>query len=61
MTLKFRADAINLFNTPNLSNLGASLPTEAGTSTFGIITSTRGSNTVGTNARRLQLALRLTY
>ena len=61
MTLNVRADAINLFNTPNLANPGTSLPTEAGTSNFGIISATKGSNTVGTNARRIQLALRLTY
>jgi hypothetical protein len=61
MTLNLRADAINLFNTPNLANPGTSLPTEAGTNTFGIITATKGSNTVGTNARRVQLALRLIY
>jgi hypothetical protein len=51
--LQFRAEAYNLFNTPNLGSPNAKL----GSSSFGEITST----TTGSNARLLQFALRYSF
>ena len=59
--LEFRADAINFFNTPNLANPNSSFPSTSGRDLEGVITKTVGSNTVGTNARRIQLSLKLIY
>jgi hypothetical protein len=60
-TLLFRADAFNVFNTPNLSNPNSAFSTTAG-SEFGHILSTVGTNgAVQTNGRRLQLSLNLKY
>lgn len=59
--LTFRADAINAFNTPNLANPNSSLPPTSGIDYEGQILATTGSNTVGTNARRIQLSLKLSY
>ena len=65
MQVLFRADAFNVWNTPNLSNPA---PAISGTSStilsldHGEILSTTGKNgTVGTNGRRVQLALVLQY
>lgn len=52
-TLQARFEAYNLTNTPNFANPGATL----GTSTFGVISSTRGAST----ARNLQFALRFSF
>lgn len=61
--LAFRADAINAFNTPNLANPNSSFPSTSGIDYEGRITATAGSNsnTLGTNARRIQLSLKLIY
>jgi len=59
--LVFRVDAINLFNTPNLANPNSTLSTTSGNDNEGVVLRTAGGNTVGTNARRLQLALKLYY
>lgn len=60
-TLEFRADAFNVFNTPNLAPPNTSLASGASdvtASNFGQILSTVGTNgAVGTNGRRVQLAL----
>ncbi|HEY0307756.1 MAG TPA: carboxypeptidase regulatory-like domain-containing protein [Acidobacteriaceae bacterium] len=57
--LQLRAEAFNVFNTPNLAAPGVSISSStsaAATSTFGIITGTVGTNgTAGSNGRRLQL------
>jgi hypothetical protein len=52
-TLQARFEAYNLTNTPNFANPGATL----GTSTFGVISSTRGAST----PRDLQFALRFSF
>ena len=52
-TLQARFEAYNITNTPNFSNPGATL----GTSTFGVISSTRGAST----PRDLQFALRFSF
>jgi len=59
--LAFRADAINAFNTPNLAKPNSSLPSTSGADFEGQITATAGGNTVGSNARRIQLSLKLYY
>ncbi|HEY0308850.1 MAG TPA: carboxypeptidase regulatory-like domain-containing protein [Acidobacteriaceae bacterium] len=59
--LAFRADAINAFNTPNLANPNSSLPPTSGVDYEGQVLATTGGNTVGTNARRIQLSLKLSY
>jgi len=51
--LQARVESFNLTNTPNFSAPGATL----GTSTFGVVTSTR----TGSTPRQLQAALRLTF
>jgi len=60
-TLEFRVDAFNVFNTPNLAPPNTSLASAASdvtASNFGQILSTVGTNgAVGTNGRRIQLAL----
>jgi hypothetical protein len=61
MKLQFRADGIDVFNTPNLSQPANQLGTQSGVDQEGEILSTTGSNTVGTNARRLQFSLKLQY
>jgi len=59
--LECRADAFNIFNTPNLANPNSSYISSLGGS-FGKILSTVGSNgVVATNGRRLQLAMTLRY
>lgn len=62
-TLEFKADAFNLFNTPNLANPGNQLASATGNQgNFGVIKSTVGTNgVVGTNGRRLQLSLLLRF
>lgn len=61
---ELRADAFNVFNTPNLANPIASV-NGSGTSTAldnGRIVATVGTNgTVGTNARRVQIAFLIFY
>ncbi len=62
--LQFRADAINAFNTPNLANPVSSITASESSfnSDHGQILSTVGKNGgVGTNGRRIQLALILNY
>lgn len=60
-TLQFRADAFNVFNTPNLSNPVGTFSTSSGAQ-FGEVLSTAGTNgAVLTNGRRMQLSLVLTY
>jgi hypothetical protein len=60
-TLRFRADAFNVFNTPNLSNPNSEYTTTVG-GEFGQVLSTVGSNgAVQTNGRRMQLSLVLQY
>lgn len=56
MRLGFRADAFNIFNTPNLANPGSTV--SSGNTTYaGVINGTTGSNTVaGPVGRRLQLS-----
>jgi hypothetical protein len=65
MTLEFKADAFNVFNTPNLANPSAQLSNSATNQligNFGKILSTVGTNgNVGTNGRRMQLSLVLRY
>jgi hypothetical protein len=62
-TLEFRADAFNALNTPNLANPGTSLASATSNQgNFGVIQATVGTNgAVGTNGRRIQLSLVLTY
>jgi hypothetical protein len=64
-TLEFKADAFNVFNTPNLANPFAQLSNSASNtavSNFGRVLSTVGTNgNVGTNGRRMQLSLVLRY
>jgi hypothetical protein len=64
-TLEFKADAFNVFNTPNLANPQTNLSngtSNISVSSFGSILSTVGTNgNVGTNGRRLQLSLVLRY
>jgi hypothetical protein len=50
-SLQFRFEAFNALNTPEFSNPGSSM----GTSTFGVITSTR------INSRILQFALKYRF
>jgi hypothetical protein len=52
--LKFRAEGTNAFNMVSLGNPGASVPSGATSTTFGVITS-------ASPMRRLQFGLRLTY
>jgi hypothetical protein len=59
--LAFRADAVNAFNTPNLQNPNSSLPSTSGINYEAQVLGTAGSNTVGTNARRIQLSLKFSY
>ncbi len=63
--LQLRADAFNVFNTPNLAAPGVSVSSStsaASTSTFGIITGTVGTNgTAGSNGRRVQLGAVLRF
>jgi hypothetical protein len=64
-SVEFKADAFNVFNTPNLANPQAQLSNSTSNSTvnnFGKILSTVGTNgNVGTNGRRMQLSLVLRY
>jgi hypothetical protein len=64
-TLEFKADAFNVFNTPNLANPSAQLSNSSSNTavgTFGRVLSTVGTNgNVGTNGRRMQLSLVLRY
>ena len=64
-TLEFKADAFNVFNTPNLANPAAQLSNSSSNTavgTFGRVLSTVGTNgNVGTNGRRMQLSLVLRY
>lgn len=64
-TLEFKADAFNVFNTPNLANPAAQLSNSTSNSTintFGVVLATVGTNgNVGTNGRRMQLSLVLRY
>ena len=64
-SLEFKADAFNVFNTPNLANPSAVLsnsPSNAAIGNFGVILSTVGTNgNVGTNGRRMQMSLVLRY
>ena len=64
-TLEFKADAFNVFNTPNLANPASSLSNSTSNSTintFGVVLATVGTNgNVGTNGRRMQLSLVLRY
>jgi len=59
--LAFRADAINALNTPNFANPNSSLPSTSGKNVEGTLGATTGTNTIGTNARRIQLSLKLIY
>jgi len=63
--LEFKVDAFNVFNTPNLANPNAVLSNSTSNTTansFGVVLATVGTNgNVGTNGRRLQLALILRY
>jgi hypothetical protein len=65
MQLQVRADAINAFNTPNLANPTSGISGSASTfnsTDHGQILSTVGKNGgVGTNGRRIQIALVLSY
>ncbi len=59
--LIFRADAFNVFNTPNLSNPVGIFSKSAGAQ-YGKVLSTAGTNgAVNTNGRRMQLSLSLRY
>jgi hypothetical protein len=60
---EFRADAFNIFNTPNLANPGTQLASNASSNgNYGVIQSTVGTNgVVGTNGRRIQLSLLLRF
>jgi hypothetical protein len=64
-TLEFKADAFNVFNTPNLANPASVLSNSTSNSTintFGVVLATVGTNgNVGTNGRRMQLSLVLRY
>lgn len=64
-TLEFKADAFNVFNTPNLANPSAQLSNSSSNSAignFGRVLSTVGTNgNVGTNGRRMQMSLVLRY
>lgn len=64
-SLEFKADAFNVFNTPNLANPSATLsnsPSNAAIGNFGVILATVGTNgNVGTNGRRMQMSLVLRY
>jgi hypothetical protein len=62
-TLEFRADAFNVFNTPNLASPGTQLASSASNQgNFGVIQATVGTNgAVGTNGRRWQFSLTLKY
>jgi hypothetical protein len=63
--MEVRGDAFNIWNTPNLSNpvnVVTANPAAAASQYHGQIVSTVGKNgTVGTNGRRVQLSLNLTY
>lgn len=62
-SMEFKADAFNLFNTPNLGTPGLQLASASGDQgNFGVIKATVGTNgVVGTNGRRLQLSLLLRF
>ena len=64
-TLGFKAEAYNVFNTPNLANPASVLSNSTSNSTintFGVVLATVGTNgNVGTNGRRMQLSLVLRY
>ncbi len=64
-SLEFKADAFNVFNTPNLANPASSLSNSTSNSTintFGVVLATVGTNgNVGTNGRRMQFSLVLRY
>jgi outer membrane receptor protein involved in Fe transport len=57
VNLQFRADAFDVFNHPNFGNPNVSV----GSSSFGVITSTRFANGDFGSARQLQLALKLQF
>jgi hypothetical protein len=57
LTLQFHADAFDLLNQANLNQPGSTV----GTSTFGLISSTRFPAGDSGSSRQLQLALRLTF
>lgn len=61
--LAFRVDAVNATNTPNLAKPNSSLPSTSGIDYEAQVLSTTGgnSNTIGSNARRLQLSIKLNY
>jgi hypothetical protein len=62
---EFRAEAFNVFNTPNLGNPSLSLSSSTSNQTtnqFAQITKTVGTNgNVGTNGRRVQISLTVRY
>jgi hypothetical protein len=64
-TVEFKADAFNVFNTPNLANPKSGMSggvSNVSISTFGVILNTVGTNgNVGTNGRRMQISLVLHY
>lgn len=64
-TGQFRAEAFNVFNTPNLANPASSLSGSVSNqvvNTFGVVQQTVGTNgNVGTNGRRVQLSLTVRY
>jgi len=66
MKLQMRVDAFNVFNTPNLANPNATIPSTAssyvtGTAHGAILATTGNNGSVGTNGRRIQLAFILRY
>jgi hypothetical protein len=59
VSLKFRAEAFNLFNHPILADPAANI---SSASSFGVITSTLNTGAVGTGTpRRIQFMLRLEF
>jgi len=64
-SLEFKAEAYNVFNTPNLANPNAVLSNSVSNTTvnsFGVVQGTVGTNgNVGTNGRRMQIGLILHY
>jgi hypothetical protein len=58
-SVQFRADAFNLFNRPNFGN--PNLTATPGSTSFGIITSTRSPTGDAGSSRQIQLALKLVF